>query len=103
MNQTYNQPPMKPLKSNRAAGKQDRFILTLIGAAGMFAAVFSATGQNLKGDEALSKVLVDGELEISSFDGDEGGKRMTFRVIAATYRLLGNGRQTAAAEERAQE
>ena len=39
-----------------------------------------------------AKVFVDGELEISSFAGDEGGKRMTFRVIATTYRLLGNGR-----------
>ncbi len=49
-----------------------------------------------------AKMLVDGELEISSFAGDEGGKRMTFRVIATTYRLLGNGRQTAATEEPAQ-
>jgi single stranded DNA-binding protein len=42
-----------------------------------------------------AKLFVDGELEISSFEGVEGGKRMTFRVVANTYRILsGNGRQS---------
>lgn len=35
---------------------------------------------------------VDGELEIASFDGEDGNKRVTFRVVANTYRILTNGR-----------
>ena len=42
-----------------------------------------------------TKLFVVGELEISSFDGDDGNKRMTFKVIADTYRILGNGRRHA--------
>ena len=45
-----------------------------------------------------SKLFVCGELEISSFTGDEGGKRMTYRVVADTYRILGSGKRTAEAE-----
>lgn len=46
-----------------------------------------------------AKLFVEGELEISSFEGLEGGKRMTFRVVANTYRILANhGRQTSTAE-----
>ncbi len=41
-----------------------------------------------------TKLFVTGELEISSFTGDEGGKRMTFRVVADTYRILGSGRRS---------
>ena len=41
-----------------------------------------------------TKLFVPGELEISSFTGDEGQKRMTFRVVAETYRILGGRRQT---------
>lgn len=53
-----------------------------------------------------AKLFVEGELEISSFEGTEGGKRMTFRVVANTYRILDNGRhpgkdQTATAAEHA--
>ena len=40
-----------------------------------------------------TKVFVDGELEMSSFSDDEGQKRMSFRVVANTYRILGNGRK----------
>lgn len=52
------------------------------------------------------KLFVDGELEISAFEGAEGGKRMTFRVVANTYRILNNGRrpeedQPATAQEHA--
>lgn len=43
-----------------------------------------------------TKVFVDGELEISSFEAAEGGKRMIFRVIANTYRILTNGRPLSA-------
>ena len=47
-----------------------------------------------------TKLFVSGELEISSFTGDEGGKRMTFRIVADTYRILGNGRRAQEEEER---
>ena len=46
-----------------------------------------------------TKLFVAGELEISSFTGDEGGKRMAFKVVADTYRILGNGRRTQKEEE----
>jgi single-strand DNA-binding protein len=53
---------------------------------------FGKLAEGVTAIEKGAKVLVDGEVEISSFDGNDGGKRMTFRVIAATYRLLGNAR-----------
>jgi single-strand DNA-binding protein len=34
------------------------------------------------------KVLVEGTLDISEYADEEGQKRMTFRVLADTYRLL---------------
>ena len=40
-----------------------------------------------------TKLFVPGELEISSFTGEEGQKLMTFRVVAQTYRILGRGRR----------
>jgi hypothetical protein len=43
-------------------------------------------------------VFVDGELEIGSFTAEEGGKRMTFRIVASTYRILDNGRRAIANE-----
>ena len=39
-----------------------------------------------------TKLFVEGELEMSAYTGEEGGKRMTFRVVANTYRILGGGR-----------
>jgi single-stranded DNA-binding protein len=41
-----------------------------------------------------AKIFVEGEFEITAFVGEEGGKRMTFRVVANTYRVLGGGRPT---------
>jgi single stranded DNA-binding protein len=41
-----------------------------------------------------AKLFVEGELEISAFEGADGGKRMAFRVVVNTYRILGNGRRT---------
>jgi len=35
-----------------------------------------------------AKVLVDGRLDISDYTDKEGQKRMTFRILADTYRLL---------------
>ena len=40
-----------------------------------------------------TRLFVPGELEISSFTGEEGQKQMTFRVVAETYRILGGGRR----------
>jgi single-strand DNA-binding protein len=40
-----------------------------------------------------ARVFVDGELEISSFEGEDGGKRMTFRVVANSYRILSHDRR----------
>lgn len=40
-----------------------------------------------------TKLFVTGDLEISSFTGVEGEKQMTYRVVADTYRILGNGRR----------
>ena len=45
-----------------------------------------------------ARVFVDGDLEISSFEGEEGERRMTFRAIANTYRILGPSRSAAATE-----
>lgn len=35
-----------------------------------------------------AKVLVEGKLDFSGYADKEGQKRMTFRVLADTYRLL---------------
>ena len=37
-----------------------------------------------KGDH----VLVEGEFEVSSYEDENGGKRMSFRVVADTFRKL---------------
>jgi single-strand DNA-binding protein len=66
---------------------------------------FGKLAERVRNIKKGAKLFVQGELEMSSFEGAEGGKRMTFRVVANTYRLLGNGRRTgeeqSAAEERA--
>lgn len=46
-----------------------------------------------------TKLFVDGDLEISAFTGDEGSKRMTFKVVANTYRILGSGRNRPTTDE----
>lgn len=55
---------------------------------------FGKLVEGLKGIKKGTKVFVDGELEISSFDGDDGNKRMTFRVVANTYRILSSRRNS---------
>jgi single-strand DNA-binding protein len=42
-----------------------------------------------------TKVFVDGDLEIATYEGEDGGKRTRFRVLANTYRILGKGRRDA--------
>jgi single-stranded DNA-binding protein len=36
-----------------------------------------------------TQLFVQGDLEIASFAGSDGDKRMTFRVVASAYRILG--------------
>jgi single stranded DNA-binding protein len=40
-----------------------------------------------------TKLFVTGELEFGSFADEEGKKRVTFRVLADTYRILNSGRR----------
>ena len=42
------------------------------------------------------------ECLVTGFTGDDGNKRMTFKVIAKTYRILSNGRRAAADESPAE-
>jgi single-stranded DNA-binding protein len=50
-----------------------------------------------------ARIFVVGSLEIGSFTGAEGKKQMTFRVIADTYRLLGNEHHPKASAEAAEQ
>jgi single stranded DNA-binding protein len=63
---------------------------------------FGKLAEGLTAIKKGAKVFVEGELEISSFAGEEGSKRMTFRVLANTYRLLGNGRRLEAGDTTAE-
>lgn len=54
---------------------------------------FGKLGDSVRNIKKGTKLFVVGGLEISSFEGDDGNKRMTFKVIADTYRILGNGRR----------
>ncbi len=56
---------------------------------------FGKLAKSVTNIEKGTKLFVAGELEIGSFAGDDGEKRMTFKVIADTYRILDNGRSTA--------
>lgn len=57
---------------------------------------FGKLTEGMVGIQKGTKLFVEGELEIVSFTGDEGNKRMTFRVVANTYRILSNGHLTEA-------
>jgi single-stranded DNA-binding protein len=56
---------------------------------------FGKLAEGIMGIKKGTKVFVDGELEIASFAGEDGDKRMTFRVVANTYRVLAGGRNSA--------
>lgn len=60
---------------------------------------FGKLADGLIGVNKGVKVFVDGELEIAAFTGDDGDKHVTFRVIANTYRILGNVRREEATVE----
>lgn len=53
---------------------------------------FGKLAESVKNIRKGSKLFVDGDLEISTFTDDDGGKRMGFKIVANTYRILGNGR-----------
>jgi single stranded DNA-binding protein len=59
---------------------------------------FGKLAEGLGAIQKGTKVFVEGELEITAYTGEDGEKRMTFRVLANTYRILGNGRATVASE-----
>jgi single-stranded DNA-binding protein len=46
------------------------------------------------------RLFVAGDLELSSFTDEEGGKQVTFRVIADTYRILNGGRRAEKEDKR---
>lgn len=62
---------------------------------------FGKLAESVTGIKKGTKLFVAGELEISSFTGEEGGKRMFFRVVADTYRILAGGRSAAVDQEAA--
>jgi single-stranded DNA-binding protein len=62
---------------------------------------FGKLAAGLVGIMKGTQVFVDGELEVSSFDGEDGNKRMTFRVVANTFRILSGGRKRLPASETA--
>jgi single stranded DNA-binding protein len=59
---------------------------------------FGKLAEGLSAIQKGTRVFVEGDLEISAFTGEDGEKRMTFRVLANTYRILGNGRAAVAGE-----
>ena len=50
--------------------------------------VFGSLAESCEKVKKGVKVLVDGNLDISEYADKEGQKRMTFRILADTYRLL---------------
>lgn len=63
---------------------------------------FGKLAEGLKGIKKGTKVFVDGELEIASIEDEEGSKRMTFRVVANTYRILADGNKSSSVRHYAQ-
>ena len=59
---------------------------------------FGKLAEGLNAIQKGTRVFVEGELEITALTGEDGEKRMNFRVLANTYRILGNGRSSAIGE-----
>ena len=59
---------------------------------------FGRLGKGVSGIRKGTRLFVEGALDISSFIGDDGVKRMTYKVIANTFRILNNGRRAATDE-----
>lgn len=56
---------------------------------------FGRLGESVINIKKGAKLFVAGELEMGSYADEEGQKRMTFKVVADTYRILNGGRSTA--------
>lgn len=54
---------------------------------------FGKLGESVTHIKKGTRLFVAGELELGSFADEEGATRMTFKVIADTFRILGNGRR----------
>jgi single-strand DNA-binding protein len=50
--------------------------------------VFGKLAESCENVKKGTKVLLDGKLDISEYTDKGGQKRMTFRILADTYRLL---------------
>ena len=50
--------------------------------------VFGKLAETCELVKKAAKVLVDGQLDISAYTDKEGQKRINFRILADTYRLL---------------
>jgi hypothetical protein len=48
--------------------------------------------EGVTGIQKGTNVFVAGELELSNVTGEDGGVRMSFRVVADMYRILADGR-----------
>ena len=59
---------------------------------------FGKLAESVRNIKKGTKLFVEGELALNVFDGQDGKKQMTFRVLANAYRLLGNGRRAEADE-----
>jgi single-stranded DNA-binding protein len=57
---------------------------------------FGKLAEAASGIKKGTKLFVTGPLELSTFTNAEGKKQVTFRVIADTYRILGNGQKAEA-------
>lgn len=49
---------------------------------------FGKLGESCESLKKGDRILVEGEFEVSSYEDENGGKRMNFRIIADTYRRL---------------
>lgn len=59
---------------------------------------FGKLAEGLNAIQKGARVFVEGELEITAFTGEEGEKRVNFRVLANTYRILSQGHSAVAGE-----
>lgn len=50
--------------------------------------VFGKLAESCQMLEKGAKVLVEGKLDVSEYTAEDGSKRMSFRILADTYRLL---------------
>jgi single-stranded DNA-binding protein len=55
---------------------------------------FGKLVNGLSGVRKGAKLFVEGDLDIAAVAGEDGAKRMSFRVVASTYRILADGRAT---------